>query len=423
MMLSPFIRHLDDKLLVCGPTGVVCIEDGELAQLTREATSVADIESAFDQDSIAELTRLGLLTTQAALTDLIVDGPWSPKLLRTSPYRDFLYHSTWGIATACAVCELPFTILSPGNISICFGDTSVVFECALPSDGISPDDKMQANDKLACTTQWRAGGVAAPESRMIDNRALEDIALVDHAGGYVVKPRMESGGRGVVVGIRTPAELWAAVSAIENLPAILEPRIEGRTFRLLMFRGELVAAYEKLHPRSTADGQTSIEHLIVEATGRPVTDDARIALREQGFTPDDVPAAGVEIRFANVASNFRGALAVDVTPRVADSVVQRAGKALRLLGMEAGGVDYIARDIESSPEDAGGHFIEAEPFPGILWLRRGSVCPTIPVRILRFAATRLARVESSWLDSFDAKATRVLQWIGSAAPSAVSCDT
>jgi cyanophycin synthetase len=87
-------------------------------------------------------------------------------------------------------------------------------------------------------------------------------------------------------------------------------------------------------------------------------------LAKKGYDRDTVPAAG-EIVFLRATANLStGGTAIDVTDVIHPDNRQMAIRAIRAIGLDVGGVDFLTPDITQSYKDVGGGICEVNAAPG-----------------------------------------------------------
>jgi D-alanine-D-alanine ligase-like ATP-grasp enzyme len=210
------------------------------------------------------------------------------------------------------------------------------------------------NNKRACHAWLARRRISVPAQLAYDD-AHPDAALAflrDHAP-VVVKPCMQWGGRGISMGVRTPADLRAAVRFARRYEpdVLIEETAPGDDLRVILVGGELAAAIRRTPAAVTGDGVRTIRQLILRRNALrrkedisnliPWNAETRHNLAELGRSPDDVPAYGVSVR-VRLTSNYHTGGAVEV---VTDAVPARALTIARRIARELAlplvGVDFL----------------------------------------------------------------------------------
>ena len=239
-----------------------------------------------------------------------------------------------------------------------------------------------AANKRAANRRLRSGGVPMARQVVVQDLAgaREAISLVGLP--MVMKPNDKSGQKGISFVYR-PDEVESAYAytAAESVPFIAESFIPGREYRVLACGAEIVAAFERPCPQVVGDGISTIAELAEQANlsgargpGREgfrlrhlVLDDRSHALlRHQGMAASSVPAAGQVVQthplpFVGVGGGDR----VDVTGIIHPDNRALAARALAVLGLDVGGIDFRTPDISRSWREVGAGFCEVNPQPDL----------------------------------------------------------
>lgn len=190
----------------------------------------------------------------------------------------------------------------------------------------------------------------------------------------VVKPREGMHGKGITVGVETTGDLEKAIKcARENDPRgriLLEEYFDGTDCRILVIGKEKVFAISRIPAFVVGDGKRKIDDLIDEFNENasdyqyPIEKDllTRNVLKAKGFYLDSVPGKGVEVKLRETANVKSGGLAVDMTGKVNEEVIEKAKNICRLLDLDIAGIDWMSPDLSSNR----GKFIEINAYPGIL---------------------------------------------------------
>lgn len=241
-------------------------------------------------------------------------------------------------------------------------------------------EKLQ-RDKHATSLVLRALGI--PASACVVVTTTEEAVQAAERMGYpvVLKPNNLGGGKGVAVNLKGPHDVRAAFvrAARRGGPVIVEPLIPGDDHRLLTVDGCLIAAARKIPAFVVGDGESPIRDLIARVNLDPrrgrgfeklmteLTMDEEVTriLAEQGFTVDGIPAAGLTVWLRGTANISTGGTAEDVTDHVHPDNRRLAERAVRAVGLDIAGLDFITPDISRSWREVGGTFIEVNAFPGL----------------------------------------------------------
>lgn len=229
------------------------------------------------------------------------------------------------------------------------------------------------DDKRVTRRIVEAAGVRVP--RRIDP---QDLGAIDEAletyGQLVVKPARGEQGKGVAVGLKSMADVQAALLRARRIcPEVLvEEQAEGEDLRLVVIDYEVVACAVRRPPRVIGDGCSTLRVLIehqsrrrAAATGGessiPIDAETERTLAEAGYGLDDVAGEGEEILVRKAANLHLGGTIHDVTDEVHPVLVEAAVAAARAIDIPVTGIDLMVR----APDQPDYAFIEANERPGL----------------------------------------------------------
>lgn len=217
---------------------------------------------------------------------------------------------------------------------------------------------------------------------------VRDVAEANRAArriGYpvVVKPLNGNHGRGISVGLTDPDDISAAFDlAQENnrgsQSVIVESFVQGLDHRMLVVNGALVAVSKRVPGHVVGDGKRTVVELLEEVNADPrrgvghekaltrIDLDAKALehLEEVGYAPESVPTEGEVVFLRSTANLSTGGTAVDVTDIVHPDNREMAVRAVRAIGLDIGGVDFLSSDISRSYKDNGAAICEINAAPG-----------------------------------------------------------
>jgi len=245
-------------------------------------------------------------------------------------------------------------------------------------DGDSDLGVRLSQNKAYAAEVLRAAGLPVP--RHLPANDEETALAAAEAIGYplVVKPADRDLGVGVTVDVRTPEQLSAAFrKASEASPRVLvEELIAGVCHRLLVVNGKVLYANARWPVHVIGDGERTIRQL-AEAFNRnerrkirylrtkplPEGEEADAYLRTIGFSPDDVPAAGVRVCLRPTESAEWGGIGENVTERMHPENAALAIRAARQMRLSVAGIDLMTTDISVPWHASGARINEVNPFP------------------------------------------------------------
>lgn len=201
-----------------------------------------------------------------------------------------------------------------------------------------------------------------------------DAAFLTEVGEVVVKPVRGEQGRGITVGVSTPAALAEAVELARSFcpDVLIEECVDGEDLRIVVIGHEVVAAAVRRPATVYGNGRHTVAELIEAhsrrrsaATGGesrvPVDDTTVATVRAAGFAMDDVLPDGVALRVRRTANLHTGGTIHDVTASLHPALAAAAVAASRAIDIPVTGLDLIVPS-PSAPEYV---VIEANERPGL----------------------------------------------------------
>ncbi|WP_315385195.1 cyanophycin synthetase [Microvirgula aerodenitrificans] len=329
-----------------------------------------------------DVTRAALYAARDLVMAAIEDRPFDVAAV-VDTLRDLVDDHCLGPSTACIVDaaddrDIPYFRLNTGNlVQLGYGARQRRIWTA-ETDRTSAIAESISRDKDLTKTLLEACGVPVPEGRYV--RSPEDAweAAEEIGVPVVVKPYDGNHGRGVFTNLNTREEVEAAykVAIDEGSGVIVERFVEGLEHRLLVVGGKLVAAARGEEAWVVGNGRETVRELIDSQLNsdprRGRTEDhplntvrldtaARLDLKRQGFEPDSVVPAGVDVLIQR-----NGNVAFDVTDIVHPEVAAAVSLAARTVGLDIAGVDLVTRDITRPLEEQRGAIVEVNAGPGLL---------------------------------------------------------
>jgi len=237
-----------------------------------------------------------------------------------------------------------------------------------------------AGDKEETNSILRDLGLPVPEQRVV-RRASDAVRAAKRIGFPVVlKPLAGNHGRGVSINLKTAEEVETAFEKAREhgRTIIVESFIDGFDHRLLVINGELVAAAKRVPGHVVGDGKHSIAELVDIVNDDPrrgvghekvltrleFDEQADRLLKKIGYDRDAVLKKGEIVYLRSTANLSTGGTAIDVTDIIHPDNREMAIRAIRAIGLDIGGVDFLTSDISLSHRDAGGAICEVNAGPG-----------------------------------------------------------
>ncbi len=237
-----------------------------------------------------------------------------------------------------------------------------------------------ASDKEEANKLLRELGLPVPRQYLVYRLSRAQRAAERIGFPVVLKPLDGNHGRGVTTDIETPEQLEPAYEKAKahGGGVIVERFMQGLDHRLLVVDGKLVAAAKRVPGHVVGDGVSSVETLVDGVNADPrrgvghekvltrlemdAEADRVLALKQydRGSVPDD----GEVVYLRATANLSTGGTAVDVTDTIHPDNRQMAERAIRAVGLDVGGVDFITTDITRSYRETGGGICEVNAAPG-----------------------------------------------------------
>jgi cyanophycin synthetase len=237
-----------------------------------------------------------------------------------------------------------------------------------------------ASDKEETNELLRDLGLPVPEQRLVYSVKGARRAAARIGFPVVVKPLRGNHGRDVSIGMKTAEDVEVAFEKAREhgRAVVIERYIEGMDHRLLVIAGELVAAAKRVPGHVVGDGEHTIEQLIEIVNRDPrrgvghekvltrleLDHQALRLLSQRGYGPETVPAAGESVYLRSTGNLSTGGTAVDVTDEIHPDNREMAIRAIKGIGLDIGGVDFLTSDISKSYRETGGAICEVNAGPG-----------------------------------------------------------
>ncbi len=237
-----------------------------------------------------------------------------------------------------------------------------------------------ASDKEETNTILANLGLPVPMQRLVQS-ADDAIAAAARIGYPVVtKPFNGNHGRGVSIRLFTPDQVVAGFERAVAISrsVIVESFIAGHDHRMLVVNGELVAVSKREPGKVTGDGVSTIAQLVAAVNRDPrrgighekvltqleLDSQATMLMEKLGYTATTVPPLGESVYLRLTANLSTGGTATDMTDVVHPDNAEMAVRAIKAIGLDVGGVDFLSPDITQSFKDIGGAICEVNAAPG-----------------------------------------------------------
>ncbi len=265
-----------------------------------------------------------------------------------------------------------------------FGKQRVYFQGGdVPLNNVSAVN-ISANKYIANQVLSKEG-IPVPKAKAYTREEFHDgkIDLAELRFPVVIKPNWGTGyGTGVICNIPNAVELNTLLSKwYEKYSwiSIEEYQANLKSFRVLVFNGEVIALMERIPAHVIGDGKSTILELI-EAENKKreepnlkmpfgkiiMTEETDLMFREQNICPTDIPAANLKIPIritcnAAVGGTVKGLGSTAICKENADLAIRAA----KVLNLKLVGLDFLCEDLQVPIDKSGGCIIEANHCPDI----------------------------------------------------------
>lgn len=235
-------------------------------------------------------------------------------------------------------------------------------------------DKEETNKILASL------GLPVPKQELVQSEDAAVRAARRLGFPVVTKPYNGNHGRGISIRLMSDDEVRAGFAAARehSRSVIVENFLEGDDHRLLVVNGELVAATKRTPGHVVGDGLRTIAELVEIVNQDPrrgvghekvltrleLDREAGMMMERVGHTGSSVPKADEIVYLRSTANLSTGGTATDVTDVIHPDNRDMAVRAIRAIGLDVGGVDFLSPNIAESYKAIGGGICEVNAAPG-----------------------------------------------------------
>jgi cyanophycin synthetase len=237
-----------------------------------------------------------------------------------------------------------------------------------------------ASDKEETNKILAGLGLPVPQQELVQSETQAVRAARRIGFPVVTKPYNGNHGRGISIRLTTEAEVahGFAVAREHSRSVVVESFLEGDDHRLLVVNGELVAATRRTPGHVVGDGEHTVAQLIDMVNQDPrrgvghekvltrleLDPQAHKMLERAGLTAESVPAPAAVVYLRSTANLSTGGTATDVTDVIHPDNREMAERAVRAIGLDVGGVDFLSQNITESYRRIGGGICEVNAAPG-----------------------------------------------------------
>lgn len=225
-------------------------------------------------------------------------------------------------------------------------------------------------------------GLPVPQQAMV--YSVREAIRAAHRIGHpvVLKPLDANHGRGVSINLVTDDEVEAAFEEArqhsKSRAILVESFVTGFDHRMLVINNELVAVAKRVPGHVVGNGKDTIEQLIETVNSDPrrgighekvltnleLDKQAYRLMDEAKVTAQTVLPDGETLYLRSTANLSTGGTAIDLTDVVHPDNRDMAERAIKAVGLDVGGVDFLIDDIARSYKEIGGAIVEINAAPG-----------------------------------------------------------
>jgi cyanophycin synthetase len=237
-------------------------------------------------------------------------------------------------------------------------------------------------DKEDTSKLLRDLGLPVP-TQLIVHSAKMAVRAANRIGFPVVtKPLDGNHGRGVSISLLDDDQVSTgfdtALASAKGRSVVVESYLSGLDHRMLAVNSKLVAVAKREPGHVVGDGNHSIEELVDIVNQDPrrgighekvltrleLDQQAEDLMAKAAYDKDTVLKEGEKFYLRATANLSTGGTATDVTDIVHPDNRDMAERAIKAVGLDIGGVDFLTDDISRSYKDIGGGIVEVNAAPG-----------------------------------------------------------
>ena len=237
-------------------------------------------------------------------------------------------------------------------------------------------------DKEDTHTLLKDLGLPVPIQRVVYRQSGAVRAARRIGYPVVVKPLDANHGRGVSINLTEDEQVATAfdkaLDSARGRSVLVESYIEGYDHRMLVVDGELVAVAKRVPGHVVGDGKQTIAQLVDEVNEDPrrgighekvltrleLDHQAERLMAKAGYDADTVLLDGEAFFLRSTANLSTGGTAIDMTDVCHPDNREMAQRAVKSVGLDVGGVDFLTSDITRSYKEVGGGIVEVNAAPG-----------------------------------------------------------
>jgi cyanophycin synthetase len=294
--------------------------------------------------------------------------------------RHTLGPSTAALVRAAEERDIPWIRLNEGSlVQLGYGKYQKRIQATVTSETRQIASEIASDKRLTQRILEQLGLPVPRQSIVCDpQEAVEEAERLGFP--VVVKPLDGHHGQAVATNLKTPEQVREAYEQARGIcpRVIVESYQTGNDYRILVIDGRVVAVAQRVPGHVVGDGRSTIAELIEEVNRDPrrgighekvltrivVDDQARRLLAEAGLALESVLPEG-KVFYLRLTGNLStGGTAIDQTDVIHEDNRMMAERAVKAVGLDVGGVDFVSPDISRSYREVGGAIVEINAAPG-----------------------------------------------------------
>ncbi|MDD3266528.1 MAG: cyanophycin synthetase [Burkholderiales bacterium] len=288
--------------------------------------------------------------------------------------------STQSLIDAAIARDIPYIRLNDASlIQLGYGKYQRRIQATITSETKFISVELASN-KGASASLLDSLGLPVPQQRIVGSEREAVRAARQIGYPVVVKPLDGNHGRGISINLKEDEQVAEAFNVAKEVSrsVIVETFLEGSDHRMLVVNGKLVAVAKRVPGHVIGDGKHTIAELVEIVNQDPrrgvghekvltrleLDYQAQQIMEKLGYTAETVLPNGEVCYLRDTANLSTGGTAIDLTDSVHPDNKEMAERAIKAVGLDVGGVDFLTTDISRSYLDIGGGICEVNAAPG-----------------------------------------------------------
>lgn len=254
-----------------------------------------------------------------------------------------------------------------------------------------------ARSKSTTHVMLKRAGLPTTKQMIVktESDAIENAKKIGYP--VVIKPDNRDRGEGVCARLISETHVKKAFASAQKYSdsILLEKHIFGKDYRLLVLKGKLIWAIERVPASVKGDGVNNIQTLIQKINEQPIrigvksglkpiiiNDDLVDFIKDQGYNLNSILESDYVLQVSRIANISTGGIPVGVFDKVHPDNKRLAERAANLLRLDIAGIDFISPDIEKSYLETETAIIEINSQPQLGLITAGHIYNQILLSLL-----------------------------------------